>query len=109
MLIYSRSSLDEGIQYIETRKSVKETEPIYILDPTAKATYGKRFLDKDGEMEISLTLEVGAQQIHTSGLDMFSLIGPTTESALRMNKLFVTFYENTFVIASVFVPRECPK
>ena len=53
------SSLEEGVQYLETRKSLWEGEHIYVLDPAANETYGKRVIDEnDGEMDITLAMEV---------------------------------------------------
>ena len=54
-----RTALEEGVQYIETRKGVSSSYHVYVLDPAATETYGKRVIDEnDGEMDITLAMEV---------------------------------------------------
>ena len=53
-------SLDENCQYIEGRKHFGESEWLYELDPSAEynETYGKKFLDTTGELDVNITREV---------------------------------------------------
>lgn len=51
--------LEEGVQYYEARQSFANPDDmLYVLDPAATATYGKRFVDVDGELAINMTLTV---------------------------------------------------
>ncbi|KAK2148037.1 hypothetical protein LSH36_519g01009 [Paralvinella palmiformis] len=54
------SALDEGVQYLETRKNFGAAEMLYELssDPEYEPTYGKKFLDTNGELDINLTINV---------------------------------------------------
>ena len=54
-----KSSLEEGVQYMETRKSLSAHVRLYVLDRAAVETNGKRVIDEyDGELEILLRMEV---------------------------------------------------
>ena len=54
-----REALADGVQYIETRKNLGPgAQQLYSLDTHRKyePTYGKRYLDPSGELEINMTL-----------------------------------------------------
>jgi hypothetical protein len=48
---------EDGVQYYESRHSLDDAG-LYVLDPNATATFGKRYIDDDGRLDISLTLSV---------------------------------------------------
>jgi hypothetical protein len=48
---------EDGIQYYESRHSLSDAG-LYVLDPNATATFGKRYIDPDGRLDINLTLSV---------------------------------------------------
>ena len=53
------NSLDQNIQYLETRKSFGGSEDLYVMDNSTEYnnTNGKRYLDNDdGALEINITL-----------------------------------------------------
>jgi adenosine deaminase CECR1 len=52
------TALDEGVQYLETRKNFGPSEMLYelSLDPEYNATYGKKYLDTTGDLDIQLTI-----------------------------------------------------
>ena len=51
--------IQEGVQYYEARQSFgNPDDKLYYLDASANETYGKRFVDEDGELAINLTLKV---------------------------------------------------
>ncbi len=54
-------SVDEGVVYLEARKSFNDRERLYVLDPDPKykATHGKRYLEEvAGSTEIAVVQEV---------------------------------------------------
>lgn len=67
-------SLEEGVQYLETRKSLRASERIYVLDSEATNGTGKIIIDdNDGELDILLTLEVWFNEFQTLLLHMVKL------------------------------------
>ncbi len=48
--------LEDGVQYYESRHSLSGI--IYVLDPNATETYGKRYSDSDGRYDINLTIGI---------------------------------------------------
>jgi hypothetical protein len=47
---------EDGVQYYESRHSL--SGGLYVLDPNAIVTFGKRNIDYDGRLDINLTLSV---------------------------------------------------
>lgn len=52
--------LDEGVQYLETRKALAGDGRLYRLNPLEEfnETFGKEFIDEDGEEDIKLAIDL---------------------------------------------------
>ena len=81
-----RQGLDEGVQYIETRKNFGAEERLYRLNSSAVETNGKQFLDDTGELDVKIAL------------DLVEKLREEDSSFIGMNRISYTHRQNSFEV-----------
>ena len=95
-----KASLNEGVQYMESRKNLGPDETIYELDESCPETYGKCALG-DAELELNITREIvdrmlieeerfiGMRRVmYTSRRDSFEEVLESMERAVDLHNMY---------------------